>query len=101
LEETWKKAFKSFELCFTMGAQALEKKMHLILCVKQRAAESGECSMFPLTSSRYTSLTDAINLLLSVAHFSHSEWQSAFTHLQLVQSPDFDSFCLYLKGTLQ
>jgi len=62
------------------------------------------CRMLPLTARQQlnteacTSVTDAISLLLSVAHVMAADWQSAMLYLQRVHSVDFHPFCSYLKG---
>jgi len=57
------------------------------------------CRLFPLISCQYrTSISDVINLLLSMARFIAAEWQYCLMHLQHVQSVDFYPFSSYMKG---
>jgi len=57
--------------------------------------------MLPLSAWQQqdnTSVTDVVNLLLSMAHVMAAEWQSALTHLHHVHSVDLYTFSSYLKG---
>ena len=69
--------------------------------VKQRDDEQRDvCHVFPLFSGQHnTSLTDVLNLLLSLAYYAAAKWQSSLMHLQRVQSVAFHTLSCYLKGT--
>jgi len=72
------------------------------VCVKQRCDERhSTCYLLPLFAwHQNTSVTDVVALLLSLAHFKGSEWQSALLYLHQVQSTELHPFSSYLEGNV-